>query len=242
MRSKLSSLVCMLLALGACSTHDPILPGERTPIFDTNSPKILNQEIQNLEEVQISYQDCPYRQDSSNIIWKGDKKIFSGFPTSNSVKSEQKPVCSGKYIYAGLTTGELVKIDSSNRNIAWIADIYSNSNMTGGSSILDIIAPIVIYQNNVYVGGLGDAFCKVNLSGIKKWCVSVGTGVPFLMTNKAAFVVGTDNYLYAIKLSNGDVYWKAKVDSQVAPVLKDGVITVGKTKINASNGDLITEK
>ena len=44
----------------------------------------------------------------------------------------------------------------------WIADVYSASNMTGGASIVDIVAPIVPYNRAVYAGGLGDAFCKIN--------------------------------------------------------------------------------
>ncbi len=242
---KISCLVCCLALLGACSKHDPILPGVREPIFDTQSFNLLNQDISGLtnEIPSTTKTNCPYTQDSSNTIWKGETKIFSGFPTSNLVKSDQKPVCSGKYVYAGLTTGELVKIDTSNKNVVWTADIYSNSIITGGSSILDIVAPISIINKSVYVGGLGDAFCKLNTNNGKKlWCIQIGTALPFIITNKAAFVVGTDNYLYAIRTTDGSVFWRTKVKEQTAPIYADAVISVGNQKINAVTGNVLDEK
>ena len=46
--------------------------------------------------------------------------------------------------------------------------------------MVDIVAPIVPYGKYVYVGGLGDAFCRVSsTSGIKTWCLNIGVGVPF---------------------------------------------------------------
>lgn len=237
---KTAAIITCLALLSACSEHDPILPGTRTAIFEVENLNILNQDIPDLPEniTEATKADCPYTQDSSNVIWKGDRKIFSGFPTSNSVKSNQTPVCSGKYVYAGLTTGELVKVNPANKNIVWIADIYRASNMTGGASILDIIAPIVIQDGSVYVGGLGDAYCRINASsGSKKWCLPIGVAVPFITTEKVSFVVATDNYLYAIRNSNGAVYWRTEIKKQSEPTYQDKIITVGKQKINAETGE-----
>lgn len=239
---KFAVLLGLLTFLGACSKHDPILPGTRTAIFDSEQISILNTEIANLPENldAVAAAPCPYTQDSSNVIWDGDRKIFSGFPTSNSVKSNQSPVCSGGYVYAGLTTGELVKVNPKTRKISWIADIYRGSNMTGGASVLDIIAPIEIRGNAVYAGGLGDAFCRLNAaSGAKKWCVPIGVATPFILTDTAAFVAATDGYLYAIRTGDGAVYWRTAVKSKSAPKYENKTITVGKQKINAANGKII---
>lgn len=238
MRKGLIALVCML-ALVACDKHDPILSGTRIAVFDEVEIKVINQDVPELpnDAVVVDNADCPYTQDSSNVIWKGDKKIFSGFPTNNSVKSSQRPVCSGKYIYAGLTTGELVKVNPSNRQIAWIADIYRASNLTGGASVVDIIAPIMPIGDAVYVGGLGDAFCKINATnGAKKWCVNLGVSVGFTIVGQFAFVVGTDSNLYAINTGNGDVYWRTAVKEIVAPVYQDGEIIVGDQHFSPKNG------
>ena len=236
---RLTAPLAMALILSACSSHDPILPGTRTAIFQKSDVVILNSNVPNAPE-QIAapvVADCPYRQDASNVVWHGDKKIFSGFATPNSVKSNQTPVCSGKYVYAGLTTGELVKIDATTRRIVWIADIYRTSNMTGGASMTDIIAPIVVRGNWVYAGGIGDAFCKIKASdGTKIWCANISVAVPFLVTDGVSYVVGGDNYLYAIRDSDGAAYWRASVDAQVAPTYENKTITVGKTKINAETG------
>ncbi len=239
---KLTLTALSILALAACDKRDPILPGDRTAIFaDTNALRILNEDVATLpNEISNTPAPCKYTQDSNNVVWDGNRKIFSGFPTSNSVKSTQNPVCSGKYVYAGLTTGELVKINPQNRNIAWIADIYRASNMTGGASVVDIVAPIIVTGDAVYVGGLGDAFCKINAtSGAKKWCIEIGVAVPFIVAPDVSYVVATDNNLYAIRNNDGAVYWHAPVRHQVAPVYDNGRITVGRTKINAKTGTVI---
>ncbi len=236
---KISIALLTVLALTACDKHDPILPGARTAIFDTTAPDILNKTIENLPEniMAKTVADCPYTRDTSNTIWDGDRKIFSGFPTNNTVATSHVPVCDGGFVYAGLTTGELVKVNPKTRAIAWIADIYRASNMTGGASVVDIVAPIVVDGRAVYVGGLGDAFCRVNAtSGDKKWCVEISVGVPFIVTDAASFVVASDAYLYAVRNSDGAIYWRAMVDKIAAPKYADKIITVGKQKFDAATG------
>ena len=236
---KTTALICCMFAMCACDKHDPVLPGVRNAIFDTVSVKVLNQDINNVPESAFVFENtgCTYTQDSSNIIWDGERRVFSGFATNNSVDSNQKPVCDGKYLYAGLTTGEVVKLNPKTRQIMWIADVYSNSNLTGGASMVDIVAPIVPYKNNVYAGGLGNAFCKINAtSGVKQWCVDISVPVPFVIAGDYAFVVGVDNYLYAISVKNGDVFWRTLVAAQAAPIYEKGVISVRKQQINAENG------
>ena len=226
--------------LAACSSHDPILPGVRTSIFNTTSVRTADSEIKTLPETAFEMQatDCPYRQDSSNTIWNGERKIFAGFPTTNSVKNDAKPVCSGKFIYAGLTTGELMKINAGTRAIVWIADIYRPSNMTGGASVLDIVAPIVIRGSDVYAGGLGDAFCKINAgTGAKKWCVEIGTAKPFIIADDVIFVVATDSKLYALRDSDGAAYWSAEIEKQSTPKYENGTITVHKQKFDGLTGE-----
>ena len=195
-------MLCCLMFMCGCAEHDPILPGERTPIFNSSNIKILNTNVKNLPETvtELSIENCPYTQDSSNVIRNGDRKIFSGFPTNNAVASKQTPVCKDGYVYAGLTTGEVVKIAPKSRKIMWIVDVFRASNMTGGASIVDIVAPLIIKDGAVFAGGLGDAFCRINsTSGEKKWCIEIGTAVPFIIIDQTAFVVGTDNYLYPVR-------------------------------------------
>ena len=240
MRKSVLFWVGTLVALGACSKHYPILPGTRSAIFATNAPLVLNQSITDLPATTVAGDadaNCPYTQDASNVIKNGDRKIFSGFPTPNSVHSNMRPVCSGKYVYAGLTTGEVVKVDTKTRNIVWIADVFRPSNMTGGASVVDIVAPIMLHNGTVYAGGLGDAFCAINAtSGVKKWCTYIGTAHPFVITNAAAFVVGTDNNLYAVRMRDGAIYWRAAVNAQSAPIYGDGTVTVGRQKFDAATG------
>ncbi len=231
-----------LLTLAACDKHDPILAGTRTAIFDTAQTKVLGENVPDLPQkiVKPDVADCPYTQDKSNTIWDGDKKIFSGFATNNSVSGTQTPVCSGGAVYAGLTTGEVVKLNPRTRKILWIADVYRATNMTGGASVVDIVAPIEIRGASVYAGGLGDAFCRINAtSGVARWCADIGTAHPFILTDVAAFVVATDNNLYAIRLSDGVAYWRTELDKQDTPTYNNKIITVGHEKFNAENGEKI---
>lgn len=234
-------LIC-IVALVACSKHDPVLPGVRTSIFDTITIKTTDAKIETLPDqaFKMPTNTCKYTQDSSNVIWDQDRKIFSGFPTSNSVKKDAQPICSGKYLYAGLTTGELIKINPTTRNIVWIADIYRSSNMTGGASVLDIVAPIVIRDTNVYVGGLGDAFCKVNAnSGNKRWCVSIATSEPFILVGDVIYVVSTDNKLYALRDIDGAAYWSTEVKKQSEPNYENRIIIIGKERFDGLTGKRI---
>lgn len=241
MRKFVAITTCLFL-LGACSEHDPILPGVRTPVFDVPDVTVMNTEIDNLPDtLDMTTDDCPYTRDKNNVIWDGDRKVFSGFPTNNSVASDTAPVCAGGYVYAGLTTGEVVKVAPKSRKIMWIADVFRPSNMTGGASILDIVAPIVVRGNAVYAGGLGDAFCRINnASGAMKWCVPISTAYPFIITDTAAFVVASDNNLYAIRTSDGAVYWRTEIDSQSVPMYENKIITVGKQNIDAATGRIVS--
>ncbi|MBR4475090.1 MAG: PQQ-like beta-propeller repeat protein [Alphaproteobacteria bacterium] len=240
--NKIAFLMVGLGLLAACDSHDPILPGTRTSIFDTSTVRTADTAIKSLPDTayEMAEVNCPYTQDSTNTIWNGERKIFTGFPTTNSVKNDAKPVCSGKFVYAGLTTGELIKINPNSRQIVWIADIYRPSNMTGGASVLDIVAPIVIRGSYVYAGGLGDAFCKINAgTGAKKWCVDIGTAKPFIIAGDVIFVVATDGKLYALRDSDGAAYWSAEIEKQKAPKYENGTITVGHEKFDGVSGKKI---
>ena len=228
-----------VLALCACDKQDPILPGVRSPIFGESSVSILNTDITDLPDnaYKMSDIDCPYTRDASNVVWNGNRKIFSGFATNNAVATDIKPVCAGKYIYVGLTTGELVKIEPKSRKIMWIADIYRASNMTGGASILDIVAEPIVRDNYVYAGGLGDAFCKLNAtSGTVFWCANISVATDFTIVGDTAFVVSGDKKLYAVRLADGAAYWTVDVEKTATPTYENKTVTVGKQKFNAING------
>ena len=232
-------LLCALV-MASCSKHDPILPGERADIFDNNEVLVLNREVPELSQNTINIsgdKNCEYRQDAQNVIWLADKKIWTGFATNNAVKSNQSPICDGQFIYTGLSTGEVVKVNTANRKLVWSADVFRANNLTGGASMVDVVAHVGLDGKYVYAGGLGDLFCKLNAyNGNKVWCVNISVPVDFIMVDDFVFVVGTDNNLYAIDKQKGGVYWKSEIKKQVMPKYDGKNIIVGRQKINYKNG------
>jgi len=239
---KIMLFISVVAGLCACDKHDPILPGERHSIFQSEKVNILNISVPNVPDdvaAQV-YSDCPYRQDVQNTVWDGERKIFAGFATSNYVVGEKNPICKDGFVYAGLSTGELVKVNAKTRQIAWIADVYRQSNMTGGASVLDIVAPIQIYGKYVYAGGLGGAFCKISdATGAYVWCIDVGVEYPFVIVNEVAYVLDLDGGLNAVRLRDGAVYWRVPVKKAAAPTYANKIVTVGKEKFDAETGAII---
>mgnify|MGYP002624303957 CR=1 FL=1 len=243
MRKYAFMILCLAL-VSACDKHDPILPGVRTEIFNTSNMKVLNTPVENLPDAAQTRAaaDCKYTIDSTNTIRDDSgRKIFVGFPSPNSVDIETKPLCDGGHVYAGLNTGNVVKLAPKNRNIVWMTDVFAESNMTGGATTVDIVAPLVVDNGYVYAGGMGDAFCKINAStGNKKWCVTIGTRFPFIVLQNVAYVMGMDDVLYAVRTSDGAIYWHTDaIKKPLAPTYENQIIHVGKKLFNAATGDEI---
>ena len=238
---KCALLFCCVLLCYGCDKHDPILPGVRTAIFDNGTAQnILNQDVPSLSDLEPKHDvsECPYTIDNTNTVRDVDRnKIFVGFPAPNSMDIETHPVCDGRYVYAGLNTGNVVKIAPSNRRVIWMADVYSESNMIGGATTVDIVAPLVIDGSYIYVGGMGDAFCKINIAnGNKKWCARIGTRHPFITFEHVLYVVGLDDALYALRASDGAIYWRSEIQKSSEPIYQSGIIMVGKQRFDAIRG------
>ena len=231
-----------MLAVYGCSKRDPILPGERHDIFGTENINIVNKTVPVLSKSMKNIhgnESCDFTQDATNTVWRGDKKVFKGFATDDSVKTNQKPVCVDGFVYTGFSNGEIIKLNAHNNRVVWMADVYKENTLTGGSSIVDIIARIGVDKNFVYAGGLGDAFCKFkNINGDKVWCINISVPVDFMLVDDFAFVVGADNNLYAIDVRDGTVYWKTEVKKQVAPKYDGQYIIIGREKINYTDGQI----
>jgi outer membrane protein assembly factor BamB len=237
--------------VGACSKPDPILPGARVPVFGTSEPVLLGNiptdvVINNFGRIKKTEQQKNYEQNLNNevfeIVSDGTKrKIFAGFPTESKIDATRNPLFYKNFVYVGLTTGELVKINPKTKNIEWISDVYKNMDMLSVGSVLDIVAPLVIDEDRLFAGGMGHAFCQINIAnGDKKWCADISVASPFMIAGNVAFVVGTDSRLYALNTKTGEVYWAADVKRADQPrmELDDGkyFVIVGKQWFDATSG------
>jgi outer membrane protein assembly factor BamB len=214
-----------LWALGfgllACAKNDPILPGERAAIFPVAAPEVQNTNVPD-EYLTAMYEQkeepvvAEFVQDSHNTIWQitdsGDRRrIFSGIPTTSKLNLKRAPVYSKGFVFAGLSTGEVVKINPKNRDIKWIQDVFLEISVTGGNPVLDITTVSVV-DGAVYAGGLGGQFCKLDESGGKKiWCEKISPAAQALVSKNLIFVVSSGLNLYALDASKGTIYWKAEI-------------------------------
>lgn len=242
MMKKIFAFLLCVLAVSGCSKRDPVLPGVRSNIFESDEVVAINKNLPKLSQSAKNIygdENCDYTQDSTNVIFQGDKKIWSGFSTTSVVKANQKPICSGDAIYTGLSTGEVIKINSENNKLVWMADVFKLNNLTGGASVVDIVARVGLDGKYVYAGGLGDAFCKIDAdSGDKIWCLNISVPVDFIMVDDFIFVVGTDNKLHAVNKTNGKVYWQTEIKEQVKPTYDGQFVIVGKERIDYKTGKI----
>jgi outer membrane protein assembly factor BamB len=209
--------ICGLAALSVaatvgCTSYDPILEGKRVPVFRPDAPIILGRRIDDLGGA-VSEKECGYSIAGNNQIWrdKDNARIFAGLPTESKIDAPKRVVCGGDFIYAGLSTGELVKVNAKTRDLAWTADVFAEHLPVGGSPFLDIIAAPTVNGGFVYAGGLGGAFCKLReTDGKKVWCLPISAQAVLKKTDKFHFVLSADNDLFAVS-NDGKIYWTANV-------------------------------
>lgn len=199
------------VAMFACSSRDPILEGARVPVFKKDAPVVLGQKINNMGG-EIPEKKCSYAIDDSNQIWResDNMRIFAGLPTESKIDAPRVVACDGGFVYAGLSTGELVKVNVRTRDLEWTADVFAEHLPTGGPPFLDIIAAPVVNGGFVYAGGLGGAFCKLgDKDGKKIWCLPISVQAVVHSTKNFNFVLSADGDLFAVS-NDGKIYWMAK--------------------------------
>lgn len=195
----------LFIMLCACTSADPVLPGKRIPIFKSDAVVIQDKKITDFGTPLVS-QSCALTIDESNRIWHGKVQIFAGLPTNSEIASDRRVMCQGNFVYAGLSTGELVKINIKTHKLIWKADIFAENNPTGGSPFLDILATPVYNGGFVYAGGMGDAFCKIKDSnGVKVWCIPISVQ-DILQSTKDYNVVLLANGEKLVIDTNGKAY------------------------------------
>ena len=198
-------LCCALLFMFGCKKNDPILPGDRVPVFYTAAFEISDKRIDDLGQA-LEVQPCGFTIDGNNIIWQGERRIFAGLPTEFQIHGNKQVVCNGMYLYAGLSTGELVKINSETRQVEWVSDIFQPNAPTGITPFFDIVAAPVVSGDFVFAGGLGGAFCRIrDRDGKRMWCLPMAVQ-DIIHSSKTFHVVKTtDGEVFAVSI-DGKVF------------------------------------
>jgi len=190
-------LPALFVAMAGCDKKDPILPGVRVPVFHNNlemkESKATAAELMGKEKGNRTKGEAEqlYEMSENNILTrKSDGRvILRGFPTATKAGPAAEPIVSGNFIYAGLSTGEVLKIRRANGEIIWTVDLGGRSLLTGGSLLSDI-SVMKLDGNFLYVSGVGGTFGKLrSTTGEAVWVSGVGTmNEIFISGNLIAFV------------------------------------------------------
>ena len=209
----------LLVALAACSKSDPILPGERTPIFST--PKIENRTVPDkvLNCAEETNTACSTNRPSlfhqfGDEIWKqgGDGKkgtlvyaAYSQYPIDTSKDRSSFGVCCASDAERrnwptnvdidyenlfGFSNGEVAKF-SKNGKLLWTASVMKENSITGGWHVPQV-APITVVSENGKCGGRRGTFV---------YAVSMGEA------------------LCKLDFATGKKIWCAEVSSERAPAV-----------------------
>jgi hypothetical protein len=196
--------ICVLLI--SCASHDPVLPGERMPVFAQSAITTENSVPLDIGRPLTSADCTNISVNSKNEIWRGSVRLFAGLPTESEMRMPRKAVCRKNFVYAGLSTGELVKVNVASGDIKWTADIFAERSPTGGSPFLNIAAAPILRKGFVYAGGLGGAFCKIrDQDGKKIWCLPMAVRSVLRSTEMFDIVLTTEDRTYAVS-TDGKVY------------------------------------
>ncbi|MDR0319549.1 MAG: PQQ-like beta-propeller repeat protein [Rickettsiales bacterium] len=206
-------ILIFALALGACDKKDPILPGDRIPVFEAGA-KLKESKVGVLDLLPPTGSkaaDSPARgeldyimSDENVLTRKADGKIiFRGFPTATKAGPAAAPITSGGYIYAGLSTGEVIKINKATGEILWTIDLGSRSLITGGSQIADISA-MRLDGGNLFVSSIGGIFAKIDAAaGRAIWTAPIGTGHGIFISGRALAIIDLDGDLAVLDARDG---------------------------------------
>lgn len=195
MKTNFKILTFLVLLLYACDKKDPILPGVRSPVFDGGAQVVLSNK--SVKDLVGDFKDQPaikselYEMSDENILTrKSDGKvIFKGFPTATKTGAPARPIASNGFVYAGLSTGEVLKVSASDSTIKWMIDLGGRSLITGGSPVSDI-SVLMLNGGNLYASSLAGVFAKISADNGKViWSRPFqATGEIFVSGSLVAFV------------------------------------------------------
>jgi len=158
---------------------------------------------------------------SGELLWEAIKNWSS---TGGSWSMSAYPLggdpFDGNYVYA--TGGDLpnlnfFKLNIDNGQVIWKSSVMWDATMlTWGLDVLPSV--LAITQGKVIIGSIlsnNPVLCLDSNTGEKLWSIDVNATIynPTVYNN-LLFFAATNGYIYAVKLADGTVAWKTKVDTQ----------------------------
>ena len=136
----------------------------------------------------------------------------SGSLESQGVYGVAAPAAARGTIVAGFSSGELNAYRYENGRALWQDALSRTSITTSVSSLADIDADPVIYDNKVYALGQGGRMVAVDLaSGQRLWEQNfAGISTPWV-AGEWVFVVTDESKLYCLQRATGKVRWVAQL-------------------------------
>ncbi|MBN2676102.1 MAG: PQQ-binding-like beta-propeller repeat protein [Alphaproteobacteria bacterium] len=170
----------------------------KTPIY--NAPLIENKII--------------YAQTKTNKILAvhlhsgKDQFVLQGVENERPLLEGNTPAFAKDTLIVGLTNGQVLGI-SEKGDMLWKEKVYLPSTIRLAGLIKDIVAPLVVQDNDVFVTGLSGATSKINLhSGKETISLPDGSRYAPLVNSKQLILLNTKEEIVAYNHISGHEIWK----------------------------------
>ena len=182
--------------------------------------------------------------------YEDGKKIWSqrGLLESTSVLGGATAAAYDEIILVPFSSGEIQALKASTGTILWSDTLFSKGGLDPVSSISDIKAHPVIYNNQAVVVGHGGLMTLLDLyTGARIWAKEIGGIQTPWVTKQFIFVITTDHQMLCLTRDDGILVWAKKLpmyedpEDAIDQIVWNGPLLVhDRLLITGSNGSILS--
>ncbi len=167
------------------------------------------------------------------------------------LKASSSPVVYQNLVLAGFSDGKLDAIDLDTGHVSWQRSIAYSNGSSEVEKMVDITATPVVRGDVVYLASYqGNTVAMSLRQGDFLWTKSLSTYKDFTMDASTLYIVDSQDIIWAVSRSDGQVQWKQKAlfaRDVTAPVLMGEYLLLGDKKgelhlLDAKHGDFVARR